>query len=234
MILCEQRCYLVFTDDDSDALQTGSVHAVDIFALADAADVSAVHVGKSRSMAPVPGGESTYALLHDALCRSGAIALACVVVQCRPQLALLAPSGDVLVLKILERAGATSPLRHVDLEAEDLPLTEREMALARTIIDLMAASASGGKCGFEAGQRHDAGTALSLCAPAADEGTWGSASAPGFPSGLSLLPSLYDGLCGTEDTLGILLPGGDPQHMARRGSCTRSGAAPCRASASRG
>lgn len=77
---------------------------MDILAFIEAQEIPAPYLATPYRLAPEEGGEQVYALLCDALQRSGKVGIAHVVIGTRPHLAVLMPQGQALMLTTLRWA----------------------------------------------------------------------------------------------------------------------------------
>jgi len=96
-------------------------------------------------------GEKGYALLREALKRSGKAGVARVVIHSREYIGVLAPYGKALVLDLLRYAGELKDPEELGLPEEDLKklgVTEKELDMAQRLIESMIAD-------WEPGKYHD-------------------------------------------------------------------------------
>ncbi|OWW19784.1 hypothetical protein AYR66_09990 [Noviherbaspirillum denitrificans] len=105
-------------------------HAVDILAFVEAREIPPDCFGTPYTLAPAPGGERIYALLHETLRRSGQIGIAYVVIQARQHLAAVVPQDQCLVLNTLHWSHERGSCNAMQPE-EDTPCHEyaRQLAL---------------------------------------------------------------------------------------------------------
>lgn len=91
----------------------------------------------SYHVQPAPGGEKAYALLAEALTRTGAGAVVSFALRERESLALLYPAGGYL---LLERLHWAARVRQPDFTLLDLTLPEAEIQQAQQLIEAMTAA----------------------------------------------------------------------------------------------
>src|SRR5262249_22933775 len=87
-------------------------------------------------LAPEKGGDKAYALLREALAKSGKVGISKVVLRTREHLAALKPVGKALVLELMHFKDELA-----DTSALSLPTGEtstKELDMARSLIDAMA------------------------------------------------------------------------------------------------
>lgn len=92
----------ITTESSSPRMTT---HCVDILAFIDAQQISCLHFETPYHLSPPPGGEKIYRLLRETLDRAGKIGIARIMINARPQLAVLVPCGPKLILKTLRWSG---------------------------------------------------------------------------------------------------------------------------------
>ena len=125
--------YVVFTPKDLAELEPEKSSTIDIqqFVREDTIDIR--YFDKPYYLEPDKGGEKAYALLREALAKSGVTALARFVMHEREHLAVIKPVGRVLVL---EQMRFPTDLRQgSDLSLPtDSKVTERELEMAVKLV----------------------------------------------------------------------------------------------------
>lgn len=133
------------TDDDLTHLPLPACHVIEVLGFVPGRDVDPVSYSRPYFVGPGgPGADRPYALLEEALARTGYVGVAKVALQSRERLALLRPRHGVLVLHTLLWTDEIS--ESGDL-APSTPVTERELELAEVLMDELT--------GVEMGQLHD-------------------------------------------------------------------------------
>lgn len=122
--------YIILTDEDFDKASPARSKTIEISQFVDEADIDVRYFEKPYYLEPDRGADKQYALLRDALAKSGKVALAKFVLRNREHLAALKPVGRALVLEqmrfpaeIREPGGLKMP----EVQAEE---QEVELALA--------------------------------------------------------------------------------------------------------
>jgi DNA end-binding protein Ku len=129
--------YVVVTDQDLKRAAPEATQTVDIVAFVKAEEIAPIYYDKPYYLAPVSKGDKAYALLREALRRSGRLGVARLVVRTRGYVAAIYPLGDVLVAQLLRY---DHELR--DPDALELPaggsakagVTAKELELAERLI----------------------------------------------------------------------------------------------------
>lgn len=133
----EQGRYVVLSDEEIRAANAKATQSVDILCFADLKEVSFLHLETPYYLAPEKKGEKVYALLREALKKSGKIGIAHVVMHTKQHLAALIPSGNALVLNTLRWSGELRSVKDLDLPADGVKSTgirEKELSMAEQLI----------------------------------------------------------------------------------------------------
>jgi DNA end-binding protein Ku len=133
--------YVTVTQEELDALDPRASKTIDIEEFVDLAEIDPVFYESAYHVAPATGGAKAYRLLLSAMEESGKVAIARFVLRTRQQLCALRPAGEVLTLStMLYGDEVNSPERLDELEAlGDVDANEREVAMARQLIESLAA-----------------------------------------------------------------------------------------------
>lgn len=129
--------YVVLKNEDFQRVDVEATQTVDIQDFVKQEEVDPVFFYKPYYLEPQKGGDKAYALLRDALKKSGKIGIAKVVIKTREYLASVKPEDGALVLELMhfaEELADTNKL-HVPKKVE---LGKREMDMATALIDSMS------------------------------------------------------------------------------------------------
>ncbi|HET7234633.1 MAG TPA: Ku protein [Longimicrobium sp.] len=137
----EDERYVLVSDEDLRRANPEKTQTVDITDFVDLADIDPEYFDKPYYLAPTKKNNTkAYALLREALKRSGKVGIAKVVIRSREYLAAVIPHGNVLVLEILRYPHEIRGTGDLDLPAEDLQaqgVTDREVQMAEVLISGM-------------------------------------------------------------------------------------------------
>jgi DNA end-binding protein Ku len=136
----EQGRYVVLSDEEIRAANAKATQSVEIVCFADLKEVSFLYLETPYYLAPDKKGEKVYALLREALKKTGKIGIAHVVMHTKQHLAALIPAGNALVLNTLRWAGELRDVKDIDLPADGVKATgirEKELAMAEQLIEDM-------------------------------------------------------------------------------------------------
>lgn len=136
----ESGQYVVLSDEDLRRANPEKTQTVEITDFVDLDDIQAVYFDKPYYLAPTGKNKKAYALLREALRRTGKVGIAKVVIRSREYLSAVVPHGDVLVLEILrypQEIRATDDLEVPHGDAAELGLNERELEMAERLVEGM-------------------------------------------------------------------------------------------------
>ncbi len=135
--------YVIVSDEDLRRASPERTQRIDILSFADPEDVDPIYCDHPYYLAPTAKNEKGYALLREALRRTGRIAIATVVVRTRQYLATVSVHGSVLVLILLRYASELRDPKALGLPADNLKalgVTEKELRIAEQLIQNMTES----------------------------------------------------------------------------------------------
>ena len=127
---------IVLTDEDMAELPLPTAHGIEVLQFSPTEQVDAIMWERSYYTEPEAQGVRAYALLRDALERSGMVAVAKVALRNRETLAALRTRDGVLVLVTLMWP---DEVRVPDFEflEEDVEVRSQELKMASSLIDSM-------------------------------------------------------------------------------------------------
>ncbi|HSX27944.1 MAG TPA: Ku protein [Candidatus Saccharimonadales bacterium] len=124
--------YVVLTKADFEKADPKKSKTIDIQQFVDSSEVDIRYFEKPYYLEPDEGAEKAYRLLHEALERSGKLALALFVIHEREHLGVIKPVGKALVLNQMRWP---SDLREgVDLKLPSNEIDEKEVKVALQLI----------------------------------------------------------------------------------------------------
>jgi len=137
----EDGHYVIISPDEIAAVYPRTTQTIDIQRFVDAVEIPFVYLERPYYLAPINKGQKVYALLREALVKTGKIGLAKVVIQTKEHLAALVPSGPALVLNLLRWGDEVKPFDGLDLPAAGARapgFTAAEMKMATQLINEMS------------------------------------------------------------------------------------------------
>ena len=132
--------YVVLSDEDFRRANVEAARTVDIQAFVDLKDIPPLFFETPYYLAPGKRGEKAYALLRDAMKKSGKAGIATVVIRTRQYLAAVIPQDDVLVMDTLRYAGEIKAAEELGLPAAALhaKASAKEIDMALRLIEDMS------------------------------------------------------------------------------------------------
>ncbi len=127
---------VVLTDDDMADLPLPTAHSIEVLHFSPVEQVDPIMWERSYYTEPEPKGARAYALLRDALDRSGMVAIARVALRQRETLAAVRARDGLLVLATLLWPDEIR-VPEFDFLEEDVEVRSQELRMASSLIDSM-------------------------------------------------------------------------------------------------
>jgi len=134
----EKDRYVILTDEDFDAIPVESSRAIDIQQFVQLDEIDPMQYKKSYYLVPEETGAKAYALLREALNRSGKVGIAKVSFRDKEHLAALRFRDDAFVLETMYWP---DEIREADFGGVDVSAKIRpnELEMAQTLIENLTA-----------------------------------------------------------------------------------------------
>ena len=133
----EKDRYVVIEDEEIKKVAPQSAKVMEIQEFVKADSVDPIYLETSYYMAPDEAGEKPYALLFDALKKTGYMGIAKVTMHNREHIVILRPGANGVLLHTMYYS---HEIRQVDEFRTDLSLVkEKELALAQSLVEALAA-----------------------------------------------------------------------------------------------
>lgn len=129
--------YVVLTKEDFDSAAVKRNSRIELLDFVEAGEVDDRYFNKPYYLLPSKGGESSYALLRDALRQAGRVGIAKFVMRDQPHLAALEVIKDALVLSTMRFREELVPVSEYNFPKAKA--RDAEMRMARQLIDAYAA-----------------------------------------------------------------------------------------------
>jgi len=132
--------YVVLSDEDFRRANVEASRTVDIQAFVDLKDIPPLFFETPYYLAPGKRGEKAYALLRDAMKKSGKAGIATVVIRTRQYLAAVIPQEEVLLMDTLRYAGEVKSPEELGVSEGALhhKASPKEIDMALRLIDDMS------------------------------------------------------------------------------------------------
>lgn len=125
--------YVVLSQKELDSLDAAKSQAIDIQQFLNESDIDVRYFEKPYYLEVAKGGSKAYALLREALHKSGKVALAKFVMHQRAHVAVIKPLGRALVLEQMRYPADLRSPADLDLPT-DKEVTEKELEMAIKLI----------------------------------------------------------------------------------------------------
>jgi DNA end-binding protein Ku len=134
----EKGQYVVLSDEDFKKVNVEATQSVDIVQFVDQKEINPMLYDTPYYLEPDKKGRHAYALLREALKKSGKVGIAQVVIRTREHLAAVRPLGNAIVLETLHYADEVVPTDQFELPPAKEKTPPTEMKAAMMLIDTMA------------------------------------------------------------------------------------------------
>jgi DNA end-binding protein Ku len=134
--------YVILTDKEIADVYPRSTQMVEIEAFVPLADIPFLYFDRPYYLAPTGKGQKVYALLREALKKTGRAGLARVVIHTRQHFAAVLADGPVLVLNLLRWHSDIRSFDELGIPKEGVKgagVEPRELNMATQLIDSMSA-----------------------------------------------------------------------------------------------
>jgi DNA end-binding protein Ku len=136
----EKEQYVVLSDEDFRKANVEATQTVNIMSFVSAEDIPVIYYDTPYYLVPEKRGGKTYALLREALKRTGKAGIASVVIRSRQHLAALTTSENMLVLDTLRYGYEVRPVSDYDVpegSLKTLGIQEKELSMALKLMEEM-------------------------------------------------------------------------------------------------
>jgi DNA end-binding protein Ku len=131
--------YVVVTSEELEALDPKKTRTIDIEDFVDLDEIDPLFYEHPYYLAPDTGAAKPYKLLLAALKETNKVAIARVVIRSKEYLTAIRPAGDVLTMETMLFADELIDPGDIDeLPDEDVRATEREVDMARQLIESLS------------------------------------------------------------------------------------------------
>ena len=131
----EDDRFVTVTSEDFKRASPERTQRIEIQAFIDGSTIDPAQFEKPYYLEPAPKNEKAYALLREAMKRTGKVGVATIVLRARQYVAALMPQGPVLMLELLRYREELRDPSDLRLPPEDLPLSDAELGMARRLIE---------------------------------------------------------------------------------------------------
>ncbi len=131
----EKGRYVILNEEDLDRLPVSGSKTVDILDFVQLTEIDPVYFVKSYYLAPGDGGQKAYALLREAMERSGKIAIAKVVIRTKQSLAAIRVYRHSLMMETMLWPDEIRSIADLPELNYQTPIHENELKMADMLIN---------------------------------------------------------------------------------------------------
>jgi DNA end-binding protein Ku len=133
----EKGDYVILSDEDLKQANVEATQSIDIAQFVDLNEIDPKFFEKPYYLEPEKKGRHAYALLRDALAKSGKVGIARVVIRSREHLAALKPNDTALLLEIMHFADELVDVEDLNIPDKTEAPIANEMKAAQMLIGSM-------------------------------------------------------------------------------------------------
>jgi DNA end-binding protein Ku len=132
--------YVVISPEELEALDPAKTRTIDIEDFVDLDEIDPLFYEHPYYLVPDTGAAKAYKLLLSALEQTNKVAIARVVIRSKEYLTAIRPANGVLTMETMLFSDELVPVDSLDeLPDEDVKATQREVQMARQLIESLAA-----------------------------------------------------------------------------------------------
>ncbi|HPT82272.1 MAG TPA: Ku protein [Limnochordia bacterium] len=128
----ERGRYVLFTEEELEHFAAQASHTIDILRFVELREVDPIYYDKTYYLEPADTGAKAYALLQEALARSGKIAVAKITMRSKVSLAVVRTYQSLLALETIFYPDEIRD--HTQLARPSAAVEERELNMALSLI----------------------------------------------------------------------------------------------------
>ena len=130
--------YLPMSDEELEAVAVERRRTIDLVAFVDLEEIDPVFYDRTYYLEPGESAQKPYALLVEALKRTGKAALGKIVMSSREHVVLLRPAGDTLVAELLFYPEDVRSKAEIDERVGEIEVTDQELTMATQLVESLA------------------------------------------------------------------------------------------------
>jgi DNA end-binding protein Ku len=130
--------YVVIDPKELEKLDPEATHTIDIEDFVELAQIDPIYFQTTYFLAPDTGGDKAYTLLHKAMTDAEMIAIGRVVIRTKEYLAAIRPYERALALETMYFPDEIVPLGQVPSLPKGQRIGDRELKMAKQLIDSLA------------------------------------------------------------------------------------------------
>lgn len=134
----ERGKFVLFTDEEIDALKPDSARVIQILDFVDLGDIDPIYFVKPYYLSPDMAGSSAYSLLLEAIKQTGKIGIAKISIRSKSSLAAIRVVDNCLCLETMHFPDEIRAISQVPNLPEATEVNEKELQIAKLLIEQLS------------------------------------------------------------------------------------------------
>ncbi|MFD0671349.1 Ku protein [Cohnella sp. GCM10027633] len=135
----EKGSFVLFEADELEAIKPETTRTIQILDFVDLTDIDPIYFQKPYYLSPDQAGAGAYSLLLEAMRESGKIGIAKVAIRSKSSLAAIRAVDNCICMETMHYPDEIRALAHVPNLPETPKVNERELTMAKMLIEQLSA-----------------------------------------------------------------------------------------------
>jgi DNA end-binding protein Ku len=135
----EKGRFVLFDNEELEAIKPENARTIQILDFVDLQEIDPVYYQKAYYLSPDQAGSGAYNLLLEAMRQSGKIGIAKVAIRSKSSLAAIRALGSCICMETMHYPDEIRDLRQVPNLPSETNVNERELEMAKMLIDQLSA-----------------------------------------------------------------------------------------------
>ncbi len=135
----EKGRFVLFEGDELDAIKPENTRTIQILDFVDLKEIDPLYYQKAYYLSPDQAGAGAYSLLLEAIRQSGKIGIAKIAIRSKSSLAAIRAVDNCICMETMHYPDEIRPLQQVPGLPEQSNVNERELDMAKMLIDQLGA-----------------------------------------------------------------------------------------------
>lgn len=135
----EKGRFVLFEDEELEAIKPENTRTIQILDFVDLTEIDPVYFAKPYYLSPDQAGSGAYNLLLEAMRQSGKIGIAQIAIRSKSSLAAIRALNNCICMETMHFPDEIRSLQQVPNLPQQANINERELTMARMLIDQLSA-----------------------------------------------------------------------------------------------
>lgn len=135
----EKGKFVLFESEELDAIKPENTRTIQLIDFVDLTDIDPLYYQKAYYLSPDQAGEGAYSLLLEAMRQSGKIGIAKIAIRSKSSLAAIRAVDNCICMETMHYPDEIRPLQQVPGLPEQTNVNDKELEMAKMLIDQLAA-----------------------------------------------------------------------------------------------